>query len=260
MDNQVEVLKQELGKLARKIHTTYENITYEEVGMMQKVLDRLQVEIEGVFKQSLGVVPRNVISNLMEQTKTLLKKEIEASRVAERNENVTNRLGGVAKASSLQGISRGIQEYTDSGVYVNKTFEEKLDEVLSRVIKAYRTVLEQYPSRRADMALDDIRGICRGKFNRIQEHHKDCSKEIKSKVLRQLEEMGVVLSNAERQQVEQKVDKETLSFGEQLAANVEEPIDVTKKDVKELSENEKAFKDSPARDEEKVQNNIAMFK
>ena len=209
---------------------------------MQNMLNRLQEEIQGVFKQNLGIVPANVISNLTDQTKELLKKEIEASRVSERNENITNRLGPSVKASSVQEMARGVQECIDAGVYVNKSFEEKADEVLSRVVRAYRTVLEQHPSKRSDMALDEIRGRCKRTFNGIQEYHDDYSQKIKKGVFRQLEETGIILSDAERQKVEQQVDKEASLFAQQLSSEVRGKAEVARDDAQQLSGNEAAFR------------------
>lgn len=247
MDERVEKIKEELGKSARKIHNIYENSTHDELNDTRRQLAKLQYEIEDIFRRNLGIVPSKVIANLTEQTQELMKKEIESSRLAERNENITRRLGRGAMANSVQEASQSVQEFSRQGAYVTKDFEEKTDEVFARVIKAYKTVLDQHPSQRADAALNDIRGRCRGTFNRIQETHLQNSEEIKRQIADELKLMGLVITNVERQEIDKKVDTELQSFADKLAGSVKSPDDVIKNDVKEISENQAAFRDTPAR-------------
>lgn len=260
IDKQVESLKQELTSVARKINNTYATCTNEEQRSVQRELQRLQAQIEDVFKRYIGTVPSRVISSLTSQTNELLKKNIESSRVNERNEMVTTRLAKSTKASSAQAMSQDVQELKAQGVYEDKSFESETEKVLNRVIEAYKKVIDQVPSKKADLAFDQIRGCSKGAFNRIQGLHEDYTQQIKREVMKQIDMLGISISNAWKEQIEAKSEQAASSFEQQLAANVEGPDDVTQNDVKSLSENEKAFKGS---EEPAVSNRAkyeAMFK
>lgn len=244
MENQAEGLKRELADVARKINTTYETGNYEEQRSARSQLQRLQEQIEDVFKKYIGVVPRNVISNLTEQTNELLKKNIESSRVTERNEMVTERLAKCVKAGSVQEMSQSIKETKEQGVYEDKSFVEKTDLVLDRVIAAYRKVLNQAPSKKVDLAFNEICGYSKQTFSRLQDIHQDCTQQIKAEVKRHIDSLGFSLSNAERNQIEQKTENTLSTFEQQMAANVRTTSEVTLEDAKTISDNEAAFRGS----------------
>lgn len=260
MENQVEGLKQEFVDVARKISTTYQTGNYDEQRSARRQLQRLQEQIEDVFKRYIGSVPKNVISNLTEQTNELLKKNIESSRVAERNEMVTERLAKSAKSDSIQEMSQGIKETKEQGVYEDKSFAEKTDQVLDRVVVAYGKVLAQVPSKNSDLALDEIRGYSNQTFSRLQDIHQDYTQQIKAEVMRQIDSLDLNLSNAERNQIEQKTERRISTFEQQMAQLCTPKSEVALEDAKQLSENELAFKDSQPRTQSTRKDLEAQFK
>ena len=254
----VDELVQKLSNVARGVTKSYAQNTLEESRAAQKQLGSLQQQIESILRQYIGVVPNKVIANLTEQTNELLKSTIESSRVSERNDTVSNL--GDARADTVTGMQQGLQKFKLDGIAQDKRFEEKIDEIVARVGKAYQKVLDKVQARYSDIALSEIKGHTRRTFNNVMSLHEEYTDKIKSEVLSEVEKLGMELSEADRRNIEEQSSKQVSSFEAQLKSNVEPLENVAKNDVTELSTNKEAFRDGPKVDERPVQDNSAMFK
>jgi len=231
----MENLTEELNNVARNTIKTYEDGTFAEQENVRKQLQKFENECADIFKHYIGVVPSKVIDDITIQTNDLLKKEIGQSRTTECRDTV-QRLGN-ARTSSVQGMSDGIERFKNEGVAKDNSYEQKVDEISDRVIKAYRSVLERAPSKGADMAFDEIRGHSRRTFNNIKEVHEECTKVIEKTVLAKVEEFGISLSNSEIEHIQSESSKVALDFGEELQSNCVSKEELILNDTEELSKN-----------------------
>lgn len=243
MENQIEELTNQINKLGNKTIKIYEDGINAEQFNVRKQLQKFQAECEDIFKHYLGMVPGRVIDDITLQANELLRKEIGVVRNFECQETMANL--GKSRADNVEDIKSGIENFKEDGIVDERRYEQKVDEISDRVIKAYRNVLEIAPSRNSEMAFDEIRGRGRITFNNIKEVHEECSKVIKSEVLKGTQSLDITLSSIELNKLEDKIDDRGVSdFSEQLKAGCKSQEEVANEDVKNMYESKEHVKDT----------------
>ena len=115
-------------------------------------------------------------------------------------------------------------------------------------------MLDQKPSKSSDMALEEISNYSRSTFNKLKNLHEDYTKIIESEVIKKIDTLELP-SEAKEQFVEKA--KSTIPGLENM---VQEDAVVGENDVRELSQNELAFKGSETRNHNTRKDLEAMFK
>ena len=240
MQEQMDKLIEELNNVARHTIKTYEQGTFAEQENARKQMQRFEEECADIFKHFMGVVPTRVIENITEQANELVKKQIGDSRTTELRET-GSRLETIKAKSADEMIDR-LQYFQTEGVAKDKEYDERLDEIMDRVVKAYKTVLESSQSRKAEEAFDEIKSSARKMCSRLKDVHDECTEIIRREVFAKVDELGMAITSSQKAQMEEESKKIVSDyFAAELQSSCFSDGEIAASDAKELDENDSSI-------------------
>lgn len=235
MEEQIDNLTEELNNVARHTIKTYEQGTFAEQENARKHMQKFEEECADIFKYFMGVVPTRVIENISEQANELVKKQIGDSRTTELRET-GSRLESV-KVKAVDEMLDRLQYFQTEGIARDKEYDERLDEIMDRVVKAYKTVLERSQSRKAEEAFDEIKSSARKICGSMKDDHEECTEIIRREVFAKVDELGMAILSRQKAQIEEP-KKGVADFATELQSNCFSDREIAASDVKEIDENE----------------------
>ena len=237
---EAEEVKKEIRKLVQRVEETLVNQAGLPRGNASRIADNLQQN----FNYDLG---RNL------------------TRTREKEYNETKANFATVEKTSLQDTAEQLSRFQYGGIVSkNNEYFAVVEQTCDEVIGAYRKMLGNMGTRGADEAYSDIRNAIGRTSNNIQDIHDEYTRRIKQGIANKVGELGLRVTDALNQQIDETVDAKTQEdlsdFEKNMHSQTKSIDEVTRNDAKELSENERAFIGSEQPSRETKSKNEAMFK
>ena len=242
MEQQINV-QEELERLENQIESIIDGATKTEAEYVEKEIRTLIKRVEEALIYEAGFPSGNVserVKDLQKSLKDRLGKNLTSSRQAEYDETKAN-LSTVEK-TELQDTSEGLARFQCQGISSkNNQYCSTVEEICEEVMRDYKRTLANIGTRGAQEAYGNIRaGIIRISGN-LQEIHKDYSKRIKQDISKRIDEVGLKMTYALEQQIEQSVSDNLSKFERNMKSQTKSSDEVTSEDARYISKNEQAF-------------------
>ena len=249
MEQQINVAE-ELDKLEDKIGWIIVGSAQREAEEVKKEIRTLVQKVEETLIRQAGLPRGNVskiVDNLQQNLNYRLGHNLTGTREKEYNETKAN-FKAVEKPE-LQDTSEQLARFQYDGIASkNNEYCATVEQICDEVIGAYRKMLGNMGTRGADEAYSDIRNVIGRTSNNIQAIHEEYTRRIKQDISNKIGELGLKVTARLQSQIEQTVDAKSeegfSDFASAVQSQTKSTDEVTRDDVKEISENEAAFRGS----------------
>jgi len=279
-------ISKELEKLEAKMGKIMADSAQDEIVEAKREITKLSMQIEELLVHGAGF-PQNIASTLVQNMHDKLEyevgKNIASTRTNEYEESKYNL--STVEQDTPKGTADKLESFSQDGVAINnRRYSQNLEQICEEVFREYKMRLSRVDDRRVEEAIYDIRKMVDRTSHKLQDMHENYSKDIVKDVAKKAEELGVAINAELLDKVEQEVvrigqehglidkepeneyaevDKAAKSFNDfaaSLQSQTKSEDEITRSDAEDLSENKKAFKDMPARDESTRKDLESLFK
>lgn len=265
MEQQINVA-QELSRLEDQIGWIIVGSAQMEAEEVKKEIRKAVQRVEETLVNQAGLPRGNVskiVDNLQENLNYRLGHNLTGTREKEYNETKANFV--TVEQPSMQDTAEQLSRFQHGGIVSkNNEYFAAVEQICEEVIGAYRKMLGNMGTRGADEAYSDIRNAISRSSSNIQDIHEDYTRRIKQGISNKVGELGIRVTDAINQQIEQTVDakaqEDFSDFEKALQSQTKSTDEVTREDTNKISENEAAFRGDSAPRTTTREDLEAMFK
>ena len=187
------------------------------------------------------------------------------TKIREREYNETKANFATIEKTDLQTTSQQLSRFQYDGIVSKKNeYNDVVEQICDDVIADYRKKLGNIGTIGADEACSSIRSGIRKTSGTLQDIHEGYTEKIKQGISNKVGELGIKVTHALRCQIEQTVDTKTQDhfsdFAKEMQSQKKSEDEITRNDVKEIGQNEAAFRGAPEPRTTTREDLEAMFK